>query len=172
MTWKLYVLAPVGALAAYLVSPGSESTPDARNVFDVSAPMTDEIAIGQLADSLRVRVAEAVEFQDPARDPFRFGVAPAPPEAEAPVQSSVEPVHPVVAAPSRPPFGLAGIATDTRNGQTERTAILTSLQGVLLVREGATIDGGYRVVSIDDGAVVVEAMEDGTRTVIRLSGSR
>ena len=47
---------------------------------------------------------------------------------------------PAVVAPSRPPYGLAGMATTVEDGVAQRTAILSSLQGVSLVKEGDVLD--------------------------------
>jgi len=63
------------------------------------------------------------------------------------------------------------MATTTENGVTQRTAILSSLQGVSLVKEGETLDTGYRVVSITEDAVVLESVNDGTQTTLRLSNT-
>jgi hypothetical protein len=63
------------------------------------------------------------------------------------------------------------MATTTENGVTHRTAILSSLQGVSLVKEGETLDTGYRVVSIGEDSVVLESVNDGTHTTLRLSNA-
>jgi hypothetical protein len=62
------------------------------------------------------------------------------------------------------------MATTTENGVPHRTAILSSLQGVALVKEGETLDTGYRVVSITEDAVILEST-DGTQTTLRLSNA-
>jgi hypothetical protein len=63
------------------------------------------------------------------------------------------------------------MATTTENGVTQRTAILSSLQGVSLVKEGETLDAAYRVVSITEDAVVLESVNDGTQSTLRLSNT-
>jgi hypothetical protein len=63
------------------------------------------------------------------------------------------------------------MATTTESGVTQRTAILSSLQGVSLVKEGETLDTGYRVVSITEDAVVLESVNDGTQSTLRLSNA-
>ena len=77
----------------------------------------------------------------------------------------------VPVAPPRPPFGLAGMATSLVDGVERRTAILSSLQGVVLAKEGEVVDGGYRVVSITDDTVTLESGANGAQTTLRLSGS-
>jgi hypothetical protein len=39
---------------------------------------------------------------------------------------------------------------------------------VSLVKEGDTLDAGYRVLSITDDAVTLESTNDGTQTTLRL----
>ena len=60
---------------------------------------------------------------------------------------------------------LAGIAEDEIDdpggSRIERTAILSTPDGVLLVREGDDVLGLYRVVTIESGAVELERA-DGT----------
>jgi hypothetical protein len=63
------------------------------------------------------------------------------------------------------------MATSVVDGATQRTAILSSLQGVSLVKEGDELDTGYRVLSIGDDAVTLESTSDGAQTTIRLSSA-
>ncbi len=51
------------------------------------------------------------------------------------------------------------MATTTENGVAQRTAILSSLQGVSLVKEGETLETGYRVMSITDDSVTLESSD-------------
>ena len=62
------------------------------------------------------------------------------------------------------------MATTTVDGVVQRTAILSSLQGVTLVKEGETLDTGYRVISITEESVTLEST-DGTQTTLRLSNT-
>jgi hypothetical protein len=60
------------------------------------------------------------------------------------------------------------MAVSMENGDAQRTAILSSLQGVSLVKEGDVLATGYRVLSIADDAVTLESTNDGTQTTLRL----
>jgi hypothetical protein len=60
------------------------------------------------------------------------------------------------------------MAVTMNDGVAERTAIVSSLRGVSLVKEGDTLDAGYRVLSITDDAVTLESTNDGTQTTLRL----
>ena len=61
------------------------------------------------------------------------------------------------------------MAITVENGVSQRTAILSSLQGVALVKEGDELDAGYRVVTITDETVTLESTGDGAQTTLRLS---
>jgi hypothetical protein len=63
---------------------------------------------------------------------------------------------------------VAGIAEEQRDGRVERTAILSSPMGVLLVHEGDTIVDDYRVGRIEAESVEVVRVSDGTSTRLTL----
>jgi hypothetical protein len=172
MTWKLYALGSGGAFAVtYLVSltqpfglVRTEPTPQPAAATQSGAP----VDLSATADRLRVRVAEATTHQAPVRNAFRFGEPRPVPVARPPVAAEVAP--PVV-APARAPYAMAGVATAVEAGQTVRTAILTSLAGVTLVKDGDMLDGAYRVVSVTDETVELESIGEGIRTTLRLADS-
>jgi hypothetical protein len=62
---------------------------------------------------------------------------------------------------------LAGIAEDSLQTGVERTAILSSPSGVLLVRAGDEVLGQYRVAAVEEGAVELNSLTDGS--TLRLS---
>jgi len=172
MTWnRLYALTSGGAVVvtalATLVSPvARSSTPAAApEALDKSGAVVD---LGAQADRLKARLAEVAAYRQPARDAFQFGPPPRPVE-ESPRPSAIE-APPAVVAPVRPPYGLAGMATTTEDGVPRRTAILSSLQGVSLVKEGETLETGYRVMSITDDSVTLESSA-GIQTTLRLSNT-
>ena len=172
MTWKLYALTSGGAVLvtalATLVSPGERRS----NSPVIEAQAVDRAAavdLGAQADRLKARLAEVTAYRQPARDAFQFGLPPR--RAEATPSASTIEAPPAVVAPVRPPYGFAGLATSTENGVTVRTAILSSLQGVSLVKEGETLDTGYRVTSITDDAVTLESTTDSTQTTLHLSNA-
>jgi len=171
MTWRLYALTSGGAVVvtalATLVSPierRSNSPATEPQALDRAGAVVD---LGAQADRLKARLAEVTAYRQPARDAFQFG--PPPRRADTtPIQSASE-ATPAVVAPVRPPYGLAGMATTNENGVSMRTAILSSLQGVSLVKENETLDTGYRVTSITDDAVTLESTTDGRQTTLHLS---
>ena len=115
------------------------------------------------AARLQVRVRREVEYTQPQRNPFRFSAARPEVERGGDIsEPAPAPLAPPVAIPFvAPPMKLAGIAEDQKGEQKERTAILSSPSGVLLVHEGDAVPGDYRVGRIESEAVeLVKA--DGT----------
>jgi hypothetical protein len=169
MASKLYTLTSGGAIV--VTALGALLAPSGRN--QNAPPATPEavdrsgavVDLGAQADRLKTRLAEATAYRQPSRDAFRFGASRRPAGAAPPEAAGIP--APVV-APARPPYALAGMAVSMENGVAQRTAILSSLQGVLLVKEGDVLATGYRVVSIADDAVTLESPNDGTQTTLRL----
>jgi hypothetical protein len=65
---------------------------------------------------------------------------------------------------------LVGMAADRAEQGGERTAILSSPDGVLLVRKGDDVLGQYRVTAVDEEAVELTSSADGS--TLRLSLAR
>jgi hypothetical protein len=114
-----------------------------------------------------------VAFPQPHRNLFRFGAGQA--DADRGGDIAVPPVQPETtitpAIPTPPPVKLAGVAEDQRGDRLVRTAILSSLSGVLLVVEGDEIPGGYRVSRIESEAVDIVRTVDGMTFRLTLSKS-
>jgi len=172
MTWRLYALTSGGAVVVAalgaLVAPANKSTPNTSIVEPQAVDRSGSaVDLGAQADRLKARLAAVTAYRQPARDAFRFG----PPPRRAVLPPGVQPVveaAPVAPVPARPPYALSGMATTVADGVAHRTAILSSLQGVSLVKEGDVLDA-YRVVAIADDAVTLESTVDGTQTTLRLS---
>ncbi|HLG58542.1 MAG TPA: hypothetical protein VI485_24570 [Vicinamibacterales bacterium] len=174
MTWKLYALVSGGGLlATYLMS--SPTIVPGRAVPAAAAPQRavrqtqDEIDIQELAARLQARVRAEAEYREPGRDPFRFVARQPARQVNSPKPHVIEASVPFVAAPVLPSIALSGIATDQIDGVSQRTAVLSTPAGILIVREGESVAGLYRVVTIEDEAVELEA-SDGTRRTLRFSG--
>jgi hypothetical protein len=172
MTWRLYALTSGGAVVVAalgaLLAPATKSTQTTAIVEPQAVDRSGSaVDLGAQAERLKERLAVVTAYQQPGRDAFRF----APPPRRAVPPPVVEPVieiAPAAPAPARPPYALSGMATTVEEGVTRRTAILSSLQGVSLVKEGDVLDA-YRVASIADDAVTLESTVDGTQTTLRLS---
>jgi hypothetical protein len=173
MTWKSYAaVSGATVLAGWLASapPANVSPTNAPaqqpKSSRVPAPADTTSDIEQQAARLETLGRHETVYTQPSRNPFRFGPARAAArEAAAPPPVVVEPVAPV---PLPPAVSLSGIAEDQVDGHTQRTAVLSSPQGVLLLREGDDVLGEYRVGSIDSDAVELVRNADGTRTRIAL----
>ena len=153
------------AALATLVSP-PEQAPGAPaavpQAVDRSGAVVD---LGVQADRLKARLAEVTAYREPSRNVFQFGAPRRLAEPPAAVMNDASAVIP----PSRPQYGLAGMATTVEDGIAQRTAILSSLQGVTLVKEGDMLDAGYRVMSIGEDMVILESTSDGRQTTLRLA---
>ena len=179
MTWKAYAtVSSATVLAGWLASAPPSNAPDA------GAPAPSQPAPSQTtrrgatppqdiereAARLEARVRREAAYSQLRRNPFRFGadrpiVSLGTDAAEA--TSEAETLVPVVPPP--PPVSLAGIAEDQVEQRVERTAILSSPDGVLLVHEGEDVLGHYRVAKIESEAVELVRHADGTS--LRLSFS-
>ena len=175
MTWRLYALTSGGAVLvtalATLVTPIKKSTPEVQSPVPQALNRSGTIVdLGVQADRLKSKLAEVSAYREPARNAFHFGAAPRPvsePVAPPPIIDAPS----VDIAPPRPPYALAGMATSIENGTPVRTAILSSLRGVSLVKEGDILDGAYRVVSVTEDAMTLEALSDRSQTTLRFSNS-
>lgn len=171
MTWKSYALVSgAGLLATYLASPPllPQSDTPAAPAASGNATTGPAVDIEEEAARLHARLRAEAAFRAPARDPFRFAERPVrrtSPRAEAPADEAAEPPP---AVPEPPLVVLAGIATDTVDGQPQRTAVLTTASGVLLVRVGEMVGSDYVVRAIDADRVDLESTADGTIRQVRL----
>lgn len=169
MHWKSYAaVSGATVLAGWLASappsnaPAAVQAPAAQRQppADANAPTDIEMQAMRLQARLRAERA----YAEPGRDPFRFAPRrrPAAVEREQPAGDATPPA--VNAVPPAPMVSLSGIAEDQVDGRAERTAVLSSPAGVLLVREGEQILGYYRVARIEAEAVELVAIGDGTTT--------
>lgn len=173
MTWRLYALLSGGAfVATYLVSgqPGTLTPTGALQPRPaVASPSSSNVEneIQQLADRLEARVREATSYQAPTRNPFNFGpvAQPAPKQVVAPKLPEAPFVPP---PPPPPPFTLSGIAANRVDGALQRTGIFSGSSGVQIAREGESV-GGYKVVTIEDNAAVLESPADGRQHRLTLA---
>jgi hypothetical protein len=169
MTWKSYT-AVSGAtlLAGWLASapPSNAPTTSAR----VEPPAASDLprAAAQIEDEaarLQAGIREQAEYRQPERNPFRFGSG-RPARAAAAAVVEAPPAEAFVPPPPPPPVTLAGIAEDQTAESMQRTAILSSPSGVLLVKEGDEVLGQYRVSKIESGAIELTRPDGST---VRLS---
>lgn len=172
MTWKSYAaVSGATVLAGWLASTSPSSAPEgaasvSRRPGSLPAAVASDIA--REAERLQVRLRREVTYAQPQRNLFRFGEGR--PDAERggdiPARAPAEIFEELAPVPVPPPVSLSGIAEDQKGQDVERTAILSSRAGVLLVHEGDEVAGEYRVTRIESEAVEL-VKSDGS--VLRLS---
>jgi hypothetical protein len=161
MDWKsTAVISGAGILATWFFSMPPTYTPARAVVQAVRAPQvsTSKIDIEKEAERLQVHRLQEPHYTEPSRNPFRFTERREPARATAGVVSAPPPA---VIPPPPPRITLDGIAADTMDSQSQRTAILKTDAGVVLAREGDQI-AGYRVQKIAADAVELVKMDDGS----------
>jgi len=174
MTWKSYAAASgATVLAGWLAStpPAAvvENRPAAqsRSSRPAASPSSD---IVEQASRLQARIRRETAYVRPQRNPFQFEAARPAVEAAAAIGEPLSAeLSPAVANPA-PSITLAGVAEDPLQSGVERTAILSSPTGVLLARVGDEVLGQYRVAAVEEGAVELLSLTDGS--TIRLSLAR
>jgi hypothetical protein len=172
MTWKLYAVLSGGAfVATYLFSGPSAMRPvQVEPVTVRKAPVrqvsTAEIEIEELANRLEARVHSDATYRPPTRNPFEFGARHVEPkQVIAPKPVDIPPA-PIALPP--PPIRLSGVATDHVDGTLHLTAIVSTPNGVVLLREGDTVVG-YRVVTITETSVTLASAADNSPLTLTLS---
>lgn len=172
MTWKVYAaVSGATVMAGWFASAPPSNVPDAppaalssQTTLRRATPSPD---IEREATRLEAKVRREVAYTRPQRNLFRFGAARPIVSLAADATgtgSSAETLVPAVVSsvPPPPQMSLAGIAEDQVEQRIERTAILSSPDGVLLVREGEDVLGTYRVAKIESEAVELVSHADGT----------
>jgi hypothetical protein len=170
MTWKLYAVVSAGAfVATYLMS--SPPNDLARSPSSAAPSAARQSAVGsdieELADRLQ-RQRTAVNYRSPGRDLFRFQPRPVRPPVVSPAPIPLAEAPAPAPAPVLPLLTLSGIATDMVDGEPRRSAILSAPTGVLIVREGESVAGLYKVMAIGDESVELEAAADGSHRTLSL----
>lgn len=152
------------ALAVWLAAAATSGTrqqPAAQNLPPAAVELQGEdlaAEIARLRDRLRPTAAPSH-----TRDLFNYA---APSDAGAGARRPSEATAPPspVSSPmvSRPTMKLIGIAEDDGAGEVVRTAIISGLGDVFLVKEGESIALQYRVLRIGGDAVELTDVGDGT----------
>jgi hypothetical protein len=169
MSWKLYVVvSSAGAfVATYLMSPSSEvvSRPSAPTAAQSARERAAITEIEALADSLRQMNRETT-YHTPGRDLFHFQSRVQQPPAFVPPPAALPPPPPL--PPPGPMLNLSGIASDVVDGKSMRSAVVSLPAGVVIVREGESLAGLYKVVAIGEESIDLESTTDGSRRTLRL----
>jgi len=176
MTWKAYsVMSGVGVLSMWFAAslpsplPGSVPPPQPREAAAAAAAASE---IEEQANRLQARLQQEALYREPGRNLFRFVPKRAPQAASSaaaaiPALPAFEP-----AAPAPLPMRLAGIAADQDGTVIVRTAILSTFSGVILARAGDEVLGRFRVKAVEEDAVELVTLADGTEITLTLAKSK
>jgi hypothetical protein len=152
-----------GLLVAWLVAAGVPS-PSVRvapaPVLTASADGFSPIKIQ--TQKLRSRIESPSVLRPSSRNPFKFAARRAVTSVHPPALSTAAPA-PAAVPPS---LTLAGIAELETSAGTVRTAVISGLAQLFLVKEGEPVTSRYRVSRI--GADAVELHDGVTGATIRL----
>jgi hypothetical protein len=151
----------LGALAAWIAAAATSGVRDVKPVAPFSPPAIDtsgaalEADIARLHDRLRPTASPRL-----GRDLFQFAaVRPHITTSAAPTEP--QPIStPAVAPPPR--LTLIGVAQDEAEGDTIRTAIISTAGQLFLVKEGDDVTWAgvrYRVTKISDDSADLSAAE-------------
>jgi hypothetical protein len=165
-TAKLAVLgAAVAAWLAAAVTSGGRGAPS----ITIKKPLVDSNSAALASEIARLhdRLRPATTPRQPARNLFSYGTSKAqssvaPPAAARPALSEAIPVSPAPA-----PLKLSGIAEDEIPDGVVRTAIISGLGQLFLVKEGESFADRYRVLRISSDVVELTDLVDGD--VLRLA---
>lgn len=138
--------------------------PPAVRRLEVESPLDPAIrSIQSQAGRLRAYLTDAPPLASAVRNPFRFRARP---QAEAEVRRARPGAIPTRSAASgrtaRPELTLVGLAEDSAPSGSIRTAIISGMGQLFLVKEGEGFGGRFQVVQIGANLVRVLDQKDGT----------
>jgi hypothetical protein len=168
------------ALLVWQLMPSLAGSGSAQPAPVAAAPAGDRRpATSAMVDVKLERLSsETQEPADGGRNPFKMGAAakpadnPAAAKPAAPV-APPPPTVPVGPAPPPPvppiPFRFIGVLTGPAG--VGKIAVLSDGKVVVHGKEGAEIEGRYRILRIADDSVQIEHLDGRGRQTIRLSGA-
>jgi hypothetical protein len=181
MTWRRQhvvvaaVLGAAGVLAVVITA--RDDRPTGAAAARTARPASQTASSGELpVTDLKLELLEGRRrgLPDPERNPFRFQARPAPPPRPAPAPAPVAPAPPpprAVAPSGPPPIPLRFIGLVDAPTQAGRVAIMSDGRGnVFYGKEGAIIEGRFRVLRVGTESVELSYLDGGGRQMIRLSG--
>ena len=149
------------------------STPDVRTP---AAPVQNARATRELDRSAAVMQSEVAHLHDRlsptaipthARDLFRFAGRPSRPQTQPEAVAALAVEEPAP-APARPSLQLIGVAEDESAEGTVRTAIVSGLGDLFLVKAGDTLGNQYRVDHVSTDAVQLTDTSTSVTTTLAL----
>ena len=155
--WAYGPQAPTGA-------PGPSSNGQATTGGGGALPRPQPLELAKLEPVPAAAVS--------TRDPFHFGVPPAPPAPPRVAPPPVAPpvINPAPVASSRPPIPLKFLGTKDSAVLGKLAVLGDGKGGVFLGREGEVVDGQYRIVKIGLDSIVMEYVDGEGRRTLREGG--
>jgi hypothetical protein len=132
---------------------------------------TAPVAVAPLTEQLRLRLEQKPPAPRPDRNPFAFSARHPNPAlsggAEAPVTPAPVAEPPVPVEPPRPgdEFRLTGMASTQEPDGLVWTAIVHDGQGLLYVRRGDALPGGFEVADVQETWITLRDASGGERTL-------
>jgi hypothetical protein len=158
---RTVVLGVVGGAVAVWLAAAATST--SRTPAPIVAPKTD--VVDRSGAALAAEIARLHERLRPgdtplqSRDLFHYSArSAARPSAPAPPAPIAREIPRATVAPLR----LIGIAEDSGDAGTARTAIISGFGELFMVKEGEAVTLRYRVVRISSDAVELTDLDDNT----------
>jgi hypothetical protein len=154
-----------GACAAWLAAATAPHVRESPAPTGAAGAPRDARAERLASDIARLQgyLRPGADLRPSVRNPFRFAAARPPASPRRATTPAVMPTPPVM--PPSPSLKLSGMAEDAGPNGPVRTAIVSGMGQLFLVREGDTIAARYHVLRI--GSDVIE-LTDMTGTVFRL----
>ena len=174
MQWRTVTL--VGAISLALgwaMGGGLASQPSGTPSGSTgrgARPLGVEPSTAPLTRQLRQKLDQQPARPQPSRNPFVFGSrapAAAPtgrPAAAAAADTGVS-VDDVPVRPAGPAFTLSGMASSAGPDGPTFTAIINAGQGLLFVKLGDELPGGYVVADVQENMVTLKDSSGGERTL-------
>jgi len=163
------VLAVVAVATWLAITTGRGFAPVERSAprpLVTSSPLDPAIRNVQgQAGRLRAYLASAPPLAQAARNPFRFRERP---EARPAPALSTAAASVLAAVTARPQLVLSGLAEDPSPSGPVRTAIISGLGQLFLVKEGEEFGGRFQAVRIGTNAVQVLDRSDGSTFTLAL----
>jgi hypothetical protein len=153
IAFGVWLAIATGLVIAPPDSISRESTP-------VASPLDPVIrSVQSQSARLQAYLASVPELAPPVRDPFAFS-RPARPGVGRRSGSSVTTPDEPHAAAARPSLALVGIAEDGSPDAPVRTAVISGMGQLFLMKEGETFGGRFEVVRIStESALVRDRLE-------------
>jgi hypothetical protein len=175
MQWRTAALVVTLSLAIGWAMGGGLASPTQRNQPAANGRGPRPLGVEQsretapLTRQLRLKLDQQPARPKPSRNPFVFGSRPpaAAPTGRA-ASAAAEPLAAGDDAPVRPAapvFALAGIASSSGPDGPAFTAIINSGQGLLFVKLGDELPGGYVVADVQETMVTLKDSSGGERTL-------